>query len=104
MPRWTFENKITLGALIQIAILAAGLVWGYAMLQTTAEAAAKAAERIPGIESRVSTIETRINIGQAAREQFQTETKQVLKEQSEVLSQILQAQAAILARLDERAR
>lgn len=77
-------------------------------LSAQASAMQAMVERIASVErasadvgGRVSTVETRINIGQAAREAFQAETRQALKEQSAVLSQILQVQATILERIEK---
>ena len=102
MPKWTFENKITMGNLMQIALLVAGFVYGYATLSGSAASSSEAVKAIPGIESRVTTIETRINLGLQAREQFQQETKQALREQSAILSQLLQSNATILAKLERQ--
>lgn len=101
-PRWTWENKITFGNLLTIAITVCSLLAGYMTLVGTVGASAEAVKVLPGLESRVTTIETRINIGQAAREAFQAETKQALKEQAAALSLILQTQSAILARLEDK--
>lgn len=109
MPKWTFENKFTTGNIVQIGMILLALVGGWYGLVNRVDAAADSIEdlqrqvaTITDLGSRVSTIETRINIGQLAREQFQEETKQALREQGQVLTQILQVQAAILARLEER--
>lgn len=102
MPRFTFENKFTFGNLITIVVTLGGLFAGYMTLVGTVGASAEAVKVLPGLENRVTTIETRINIGQAAREAFQAETKQALKEQAAALSLILQTQSAILARLEDR--
>lgn len=77
-------------------------------LSTQAEAMHEMVERIAQVEKaagdvggRVSTVETRINLGQAARDAFQAETRQALKEQSATLTQILQVQATILERIEK---
>lgn len=103
-PKLTFEPKITFGNVLTIVTTIVGLVAGYATLVQSVATSAEAVKSIPGIENRVTTIETRINVGQQAREAFQIETKQALKDQAELLSQILQTQAAILARMDEKDR
>lgn len=104
MPRFTFENKFTFGNIITIVVTLGGLLAGYMTLVGTVGSSAEAVKVLPGLENRVTTIETRINIGQQAREQFQAETRQALKEQSATLTQILQVQATILARLEDRTR
>ena len=103
-PKWTWENKITVGNVLTIAITICSLMAGYMTLVGTVGASAEAVKVLPGLETRVSTIETRINIGQQACEAFQAETRQALKEQSATLTQILQVQATILARLEDRTR
>lgn len=98
MPRWTFENKITFGNLLSIIITAGGLLAGYMTLVGTVGASAEAIKVLPGLENRVSTIETRINIGQAQREKFQDT---VLATLAEIQRQNLETQKAI-ARLEAK--
>lgn len=97
-PRWTWENKITFGNVLTIAFTAAGLMAGYLTLVGTVGASAEAVKALPGLESRVSTIETRINIGQVQTEKFQD---QVLATLSELQRQNLETQKAI-ARLEAK--
>lgn len=98
MPRWTFENKITFGNLLSIIITAGGLLAGYMTLVGTVGASAEAIKVLPGLENRVSTIETRINIGQDQREKFQDT---VLATLAELQRQNLETQKAI-ARLEAK--
>ena len=102
MPRLSFENKVTFGNILTIAAMLAGLVVGYISLSGSVAASADAVKAIPGIESRVSTIETRINIGQAAREQFQNKTEATLDKLQAQNSLILQQIAALNATLKLR--
>lgn len=98
MPRWTFENKITFGNILSIIITAGGLLAGYMTLVGTVGASAEAVKSLPGLENRVSTIETRINIGQQQREKFQDT---VLATLAELQRQNLETQKAI-ARLEAK--
>ena len=98
MPKWTFENKITFGNILTVVVTVGGLMAGYITLVGTVGASAEAVKAISSIENRVSTIETRINIGQAAREKFQD---QVLATLAMVQQQNLETQKAI-ARLEAK--
>ena len=104
MPRFTFENKFTFGNIITIVVTLGGLLAGYMTLVGTAGSSAEAVKVLPGLENRVTAIESRSNVGHQAHEAFQAETRQALKEQSATLTQILQVQATILARLEDRTR
>jgi hypothetical protein len=104
MPRFTFENKFTFGNLVTIITTIGGLLAGYITLANTVAQSAEAVKAIPAIENRVTTIETRINMGQQAREQFQAETAAALAELRNQNLQILQSVAALVARLDEKDR
>lgn len=97
-PKWTWENKITFGNVLTIAITVCGLVAGYMTLVGTVGSSAEAVKVLPGLENRVSTIETRINIGQAQREKFQD---QVLATLQQLAQQNLETQKAI-ARLEAK--
>lgn len=99
-PSW-FDGRVTMGNVLTMIVMVGSLIMGYATLATSVSSSAEAVKSIPAIEGRVSTIETRINLGQAAREQFQAETRQALKEQAASINQMLQLQAAIIARMDE---
>jgi hypothetical protein len=98
MPRWTFENKITFGNVLSIIVTACGLLAGYMTLVSQVGASAEAIKIIPALESRVTTIETRINIGQQQREKFQDT---VLETLAEMQRQNLETQKAI-ARLEAK--
>jgi hypothetical protein len=98
MPRWTFENKITFGNILTIVVTLGGLLAGYMTLVGTVGASAEAVKALPGLETRVTTIETRINIGQQQREKFQD---QVLATLSQLQQQNLETQKA-LARLEAK--
>lgn len=111
MPRFTFENKLTVGNLVQLAIILLGGIGLYYGLVDKVNANTRDITSLQEIvrastdlSQRVATIETRINIGFAAREAFQAETKQAFKEQAAILSSILQTQAAILARMEDAKR
>lgn len=104
MTRFTFENKFSLGNLVTMLVTAGGLLAGYVTLANTVANSAEAVKAIPAIESRVTTIETRINLGQQAREKFQDETAAALEELRAQNLQILQSVAALVARLDEKDR
>lgn len=104
MPKFTFDNKITFGNLLTIATVIFGLLAGYITLSATVAASADAVKAIPGIENRVTTIETRINIGQQAREAFQADMKESLEQLRQQNTLILQTLSAIVARLDEKDR
>lgn len=97
-PKWTWENKITFGNVLTITITVCGLMAGYMTLVGSVGASAEAIKILPGLETRVSTIETRINIGQAAREKFQDT---VLATLAEMQRQNLETQKAI-ARLEAK--
>jgi hypothetical protein len=108
VPRFTYESKITFGNILSIGMLVVSLVGGWFVLVGRVDASQQSIKElqsqiseITDLGQRVSTIEVRINIGQKAREDFQAETRVALKEQAQLLSQILQTQATILARLDD---
>ena len=98
MPRFTFENKFTFGNLVTTVITLGGLLAGYMTMVGPVGASAEAVKSLPGLETRVTTIETRINIGQAAHEKFQD---QVLATLSIMQQQNLETQKAI-ARLEAK--
>lgn len=104
MPRWTFENKITFGNLLTIIIALVPAIFSYAVMWGTVTQSAEAVKAIPNIETRVSTIETRINIGQKAREDYQAATAATLDKIQTQQLQIIAQTAAIIARLDEQDR
>lgn len=97
-PKWTWENKITFGNILTIVVTVCGLAGGYMTLVGTVGASAEAIKVLPGLETRVTTIETRINIGQAAREKFQDT---VLATLADLQRQNLETQKAI-ARLEAK--
>lgn len=100
MPKLAWEGKITFGNVLTIVTTVVGLIAGYVTLVQSVATSAEAVKAIPAIQSRVTTIE----IGDQMAGAFQSDTKQALKDQAALLSQILQTQAAILARLDEKDR
>lgn len=101
MPRFSFEPKITLGNIITIVLALIPAIYAYATLSGTVTLSAEAVKAIPAIESRVSTIETRINIGQAQREQFQEKTEAALDRLAAQNSLIIAQLSGIIARMDE---
>lgn len=115
MPKLTFENKITWGNLLTLGTILVGGIITFVMLQGSVVASAKDIDQltlrvspillsVDGLETRMAVVERNQVIGREAREEGQARTDQALKEQSAILSEILQTQAAILARLDERDR
>lgn len=104
MTRWSFENKLTFGNVLTMIVTIGGLLVGYVTMAGTVATSADAVKSIPIIENRVTTIETRINIGQQAREAFQTDMKASIESLRVQNSLILQTLSAVVARLDEKDR
>ena len=103
-PKFTFEGKITFRNVLTIVTTMTGLIVGYVTLAQSVASSAETVKVIPGIETRVTMIETRVAAWQESSEESRQETKQALRDQAAMLSQIMQTQASILARLDERDR
>ena len=99
MPRFTFENKFTLGNAISVAtfLVAAALAWGN--LTSRVDAKVDKSEMTP-IETRLAVVERNQVTGREAREEGQRRTEAAVEELRKQNVQILQTQAAILARLD----
>lgn len=115
MPKFTFENKFTLGNAIQIAVIVIGGIWAYATLSAEVAAQSKAQTefkaQVASLDSSVDDILRRLPVvernqvtGKEAREEGQARTDQALEELRQQNVAILSALAAITARLDERDR
>lgn len=115
MPKLVFENKITWGNLLTLGTLLVGGIVTFVMLQGSVVASSKDIDTlttrvapivvsVDGLETRMAVVERNQVIGREQREEGQARTDTALKEQSEILSQILQTQAAILARMDAEKR
>jgi len=115
MPKLTFENKITWGNLLTLATIVVGGIITFVTLQGSVVASAKDIDQlnakvspistsVDGLETRMAVVERNQVIGREQREEGQQRTDSTLKEQSEILMQILQTQATILARLDAQDR
>lgn len=108
MPRLTFENKITLGNAIQIVLICFAVIAAYFGIVGRVDGSARdiaslqqSVDAVPDLSGRVSTIETRINIGQAQREQFQDKTEAALEKLAAQQSQMMALLSGIIARMDE---
>lgn len=109
-PRITWENKITLGNLVQIGLIILGglSAWFGAIERiNSAETLARSIEvrvekvdtvlaGIPPLANRVSTLETRISLDDARRRDFEDDTKTTLRDTAALMSKILEQQATIL--------
>lgn len=100
MPRWTFENKVTLGNLIQILVVVVGLVWGYASLAGSVATSADAVKAIPSIDSRLTKVEINQINNTLARSEQTVKIDKLIDQNS----LILQAVAGIVARMDAEKR
>lgn len=108
MPKLTFENKITMGNAIQIGLIIFAVIAAYFGIVARVDGSGRdiaalqqSIDLLPDLRGRVSTIETRINIGQQQREQFQDKTEIALDKLSNQNSLIMAQLAGIIARMDE---
>lgn len=100
MTRTSFENKISLGTVIQIGSMLAFMAAGYADLRTgqghQAEALAKAVSQIEASETRIRAIEQASAVTSARYEslsQTMGEVKAELRQTNELLRRVLEGPA-----------
>lgn len=123
MPKVQFDYKITVGTLIQLAVILAGFIYGYATLGTSVATSARAVDLIPSIQrtveasadaikvlqdqtsdisklnTRVTNLETRSSVLGPQRDQFQRDAQQTFREINATLSVLQQNDSRILQQL-----